>query len=99
MRSALHSAMAGVVLLAPIFAFAQQQGGELQRAQVRDELVSLEHAGYTPGYPASLPAAQDRLSFGSVTDMTRTRVPAVQGSRQAGRAISVSSPQSLYFGL
>lgn len=99
MRSALQSVAASVVLLAPIFAFAQQQGAGLQRAQVREELVSLERAGYAPGYPASLTAAQDRLSVASRTDSTGTRVPAAQGSRQSGRVMSVSSPQTVYFGL
>lgn len=100
MRSTFHTLVASVVLLAPLLASAQQQGAELQRAQVRNELISLEHAGYVPGYPASLAAAQARVSPGAGTDDTAAGYgPSLQGSSQSGRAANMNTAQSVYFGL
>ncbi|WP_025596543.1 DUF4148 domain-containing protein [Burkholderia sp. WSM2230] len=101
MKSTFHAAVATVVLLVPLLATAQQQGSGLQRAQVRDELTSLERAGYTPGYPASLQAAQSRLASGADADTAQGSGygPSAQGSSQAGRAANLSTSQSVYFGL
>lgn len=101
MRSKLLPVFASVALLIPVFASAQQQSANLQRAQVRSELKSLEQAGYTPGYPASLSAAQDRLALGVGTDKADTTGygPSSQGSFQAGHSTNSNTAQSVYFGL
>lgn len=100
MKFAFQTVVASVALLAPLFACAQQQGAELQRAQVRNELISLERAGYAPGYPASLQAAQSRLSPGERADNTAADYgPSLQGTSQSGRAVNVNAAQSVYFGL
>lgn len=49
----------------PAISFAQPTGGPITRAQVREELVQLEHAGYKPSkvhYPADIQAAEARVS-------------------------------------
>ena len=49
----------------PAISFAQPTGGPITRAQVRGELVQLEHAGYKPSkvhYPADIQAAEARVS-------------------------------------
>ncbi len=100
MRSTITVAVASIGLLAPLLACAQEQGAGLQRAQVRNELISLERAGYAPGYPASLPAAEARVSPGVGTDETTAGFgPSMQGSSEAGRAEKPSPAQSIYFGL
>jgi hypothetical protein len=100
MKSALHAVVASLVLVAPVLASAQQPDAPIQRAQVRAELMSLERAGYTPGYPASLPAAEERLA-NSQTPETQAGGygPSLSGSSQAGRAATSSTAQSVYFGL
>ena len=101
MKSALHAVVASLVLVAPVLASAQQPDAPIQRAQVRAELMSLERAGYTPGYPASLPAAEERLAGNSQTPETQAGGygPSLSGSSQAGRAATSSTAQSVYFGL
>lgn len=101
MRTALHAVVFSLFLTAPLVAFAQQSDAGITRAQVRNELISLERAGYTPGYPASLQAAQERLARNPVTAQTQTGDygPSSSGSSQAGRAETLTSAQSVYFGL
>lgn len=101
MKSMIHRVFATVVLLAPLLASAQQSSNGLQRADVRNELTSLERAGYTPGYPASLQAAQARLASNANADTLQGSGygPSVQGSSQAGPAANLSTFQSVYFGL
>jgi hypothetical protein len=100
MKYTFPAALATVALLAPLLAFAQQHRDEQQRADVRGELRSLEEAGYDPGYPASLQAAQGRLAAGAITDTTSNGYgPSVHGSSEAGRPANPSTSQSVYFGL
>ncbi|MFP3566393.1 DUF4148 domain-containing protein [Paraburkholderia sp. SIMBA_030] len=99
MRFAFQTVVASVALLAPLLASAQQQGAELQRAQVRNELISLERAGYAPGYPASLPAAEARLSLEAADKTAAGYGPSLQGSSQSGHAANLNTAQSVYFGL
>ncbi|QTD94580.1 DUF4148 domain-containing protein [Burkholderia anthina] len=54
-------------LLMPLASFAQQPDGPLTRVQVRERIVQLEEAGYTPGtfdphYPEKIQAAQARIA-------------------------------------
>ncbi|AQQ34815.1 TPA: DUF4148 domain-containing protein [Burkholderia cenocepacia] len=63
MKSLVSAVAAAVALSASFGAFAQST---VTRAQVREELVQLENAGYKPGqssphYPADIQAAQARV--------------------------------------
>jgi hypothetical protein len=53
-------------LLVPLASFGQQGDEPLTRAQVREQIVQLEQAGYTPGsfdphYPEKIQAAQAKV--------------------------------------
>ena len=66
MKSLFVALLASVALM-PAIASAQQASGPVTRAQVREQLVQLEKAGYTPGtfdpnYPAQIQAAQARVA-------------------------------------
>ncbi|MEX4005282.1 DUF4148 domain-containing protein [Paraburkholderia sp. EG285A] len=55
------------LLTTPLLAFAQQSGPIITKAQVKEELVQLEQAGYTPSmrsrhYPDDIRAAQARVN-------------------------------------
>lgn len=95
-------------LAAPTFAFAQSNA-PVTRAQVRAELVQLEKAGYNPSedrvnYPQDLQAAQARVNaengttaYGASTAGSSQSGAAV--SQSSGRAaVSMSNPNSVYFG-
>ncbi|MDE1180033.1 DUF4148 domain-containing protein [Paraburkholderia sp.] len=98
MKSTIHLVVASVVLSVPLLASAQQ--ADMQRSHVRNELLSLEQAGYSPSYPASLTAAEVRLSGGAGADQSAGGYGmSVHGSTQAGRATNVNTAQSIYFGL
>jgi len=65
MKKLVCAAVAAAVLAAPAISFAQA-AQPLTRAQVRAELVELEHAGYDPlsseiDYPQNLIAAEQRV--------------------------------------
>lgn len=95
-------ALAAAALIAPSFAFAQSEGGAVTRAQVKQQLVELEQAGYNPtgaqlNYPADLQAAQARVnanqaSYGS----------SPTGTSQSGAGVvpvaATSGPNSIYRG-
>lgn len=83
MKSAIAAAVAVVVLAAPALSFAQQSNAPLTRAQVREQLVQLEKAGYQPGvsspfYPDDIQAAQARV------DAQNAYGSSSNGSSQAG---------------
>lgn len=55
-------------LLTPCLSFGQQANESLTRAQVREQIVELEKAGYTPGsfdphYPEQIQNAQARVGM------------------------------------
>ncbi|RKT20499.1 uncharacterized protein DUF4148 [Paraburkholderia sp. RAU2J] len=68
MKSALLTFTTAITLIVPVVAFAQQTSAPLTRAQVRSELIQIEHAGYNPAerdtstYPADIQAAEARIS-------------------------------------
>ncbi len=83
MKSAIAAAVAVAVLAAPALSFAQQSNAPLTRAQVREQLVQLEKAGYQPGvsspfYPDDIQAAQARV------DAQNAYGSSSNGSSQAG---------------
>ncbi|WP_321931335.1 DUF4148 domain-containing protein [Paraburkholderia guartelaensis] len=66
MKVAVSALSIAVALAAPAIAFAQSNGA-LTRAQVRNQLVQLEKAGYRPGdgdqttYPQQIQQAEARV--------------------------------------
>jgi D-alanine-D-alanine ligase-like ATP-grasp enzyme len=59
-------ALLTAVLIVPAVSFAQTSNGPVTRAEVRAELVQLEHAGYRPAskqihYPDEIQAAEQRV--------------------------------------
>ncbi|WP_250536067.1 DUF4148 domain-containing protein [Caballeronia sp. AZ10_KS36] len=80
---AMQVIAAAALAVAPIVTFAQSADG-ITRAQVRAELVQLEHAGYNPAsdhsqYPKNIEAAVARLHSGDAA-----YGGAVAGASQAG---------------
>lgn len=58
--------LVAALLALPVIANAQQSGSTVTRAQLREELVELERAGYNPGhpspyYPSDLLAAENKV--------------------------------------
>ena len=98
MKSLVSAVVAAVALSASFGAFAQSN---VTRAQVRDELVQLEKAGYTPGlssphYPDDIQAAQARVRAADNTGYGAQPAATVQGGAPAAKA---QSPRdSVYFG-
>lgn len=67
MKSLIKAVAIAAVLAAPVVSFAQSSQQPVTRAQVRGELIQLEHAGYEPSmsndadYPADIQAAERRV--------------------------------------
>jgi hypothetical protein len=91
-------------LAAPTFAFAQSQDSNapVTRAEVRADLVRLEKAGYNPStdrvdYPKNIQAAEARVHAQGDSGYG----PSVAGTSASGSArsnVSMSNPDSVYFG-
>jgi hypothetical protein len=67
MKSLIKAVALALVLAAPVASFAQSNQ-PLTRAQVREQLIQLEKAGYNPAtandydYPANIQAAEARVA-------------------------------------
>jgi hypothetical protein len=67
MKSLIQAVVVAATLAAPVAVFAQSNQ-PLTRAQVREELVQIEKAGYNPArsnpydYPANIQAAEARVA-------------------------------------
>lgn len=86
---------------APAFSFAQASNAPVTRAEVRNELIRLERAGYKPNkvkYPTDIQAAEARVvaQSQSPTMASRDVGGASIGSSQTGRARPANSLGSLY---
>lgn len=107
MNKLISAVVVAAVLAAPAVSFAQSSEQGLTRAQVRAELVELEHAGYNPAsdhvnYPENLQAAEARVTEQKLAsgDTSGYGAPAA-GTSQAGGAVRtapVAPQQSVYFG-
>ncbi|MDN7589542.1 DUF4148 domain-containing protein [Burkholderia seminalis] len=98
MKSLVSAVVAAVALSASFGAFAQST---VTRAQVRNELVQLENAGYKPGlsspyYPADIQAAQARVRGADNSGYGAQRAATVQGGAPAVKP--QSAHDSVYFG-
>ena len=69
MKSLIKAVAIAAVLAAPVASFAQSSQQPVTRAEVRNELIQLERAGYNPAvsndpyYPADVQAAVGRLQI------------------------------------
>lgn len=112
MKSLIKAVAIAAVLAAPVVSFAQSSEQPVTRAEVRGELIQLEHAGYNPSttndanYPADVQAAERRVQAQNPT-MAQTQPAAdtsgygapMSGSTQAGgMAQPVTGTKSVYFG-
>ncbi|AOI75972.1 MULTISPECIES: DUF4148 domain-containing protein [Burkholderia] len=98
MKSLVSAVAAAVALSASFGAFAQST---VTRAQVRNELVQLENAGYKPSqsspyYPADIQAAQARVHG---TDNSGFGSQPAAAAESGAPAVRAQNPRdSVYFG-
>ncbi|MCC8404447.1 DUF4148 domain-containing protein [Paraburkholderia sp. MMS20-SJTN17] len=112
MKSLIKAVAIAAVLAAPVASFAQASQQPVTRAEVRNELIQLEHAGYNPAtsndtnYPADIQAAEQRLQAQNpavaqtqpTADTSGYGAP-MSGSTQAGgMAQPITGQKSVYFG-
>jgi type II secretory pathway pseudopilin PulG len=113
MKSFIKVIAIAAVLAAPVASFAQSSNQPLTRAEVRNQLIQLERAGYNPGqsndtnYPSDIQAAEARVQAQNPA-VAQTQEPAantsgyggvVNGSSQSGGVSQpMSGPKSVYFG-
>ena len=113
MKSLIKAVAIAAVLAAPIASFAQSSEQPVTRADVRNDLIQMEQAGYNPAtsndvtYPADAQAAEHRVQAQNPA-VAQTQEPvadtsgyggATSGSSQAGGVIQpTSGPKSVYFG-
>ncbi|WNC95101.1 DUF4148 domain-containing protein [Paraburkholderia sp. FT54] len=95
MKSLVSAVALASALAAPAVSFAQQSNGPVTRAQVRDELVQLEKAGWrpamgmgnNPNYPAGIQAAEARVA--AQNGVASSYGGAVSGSSASGAPAAV----------
>ncbi|WP_175751628.1 DUF4148 domain-containing protein [Burkholderia ambifaria] len=98
MKSLVSAVAAAVALSASFGAFAQST---VTRAQVRNELVQLEKAGYKPSqssphYPNDLLAAEARVRAADASGYGAQAAPVVQGGAPVVKP--QNARDSVYFG-
>ena len=113
MKSIIKAVAIAAVLAAPVASFAQSSQQPVTRAEVRQDLIQMEQAGYNPAtsndptYPADAQAAEHRVQAQNPA-VAQTQEPvadtsgyggAANGSSQAGGMVQpMSGPKSVYFG-
>ncbi|MFL9963766.1 DUF4148 domain-containing protein [Paraburkholderia sediminicola] len=112
MKSLIKAVAIAAILAAPVAAFAQASQQPVTRADVRNELIQIEQAGYNPAtsndvsYPADVQAAERRVQAQNptvaqthpVADTSGYGAP-MSGSSQAGGMLQpMSGPKGVYFG-
>lgn len=94
MSKLLPTVVVAAILAAPVISFAQSSEQSLTRAQVRAELIELEHAGYKPQNPGEFQAAEGRVNaerrVGSDTSGYGAPVAGTSESGALGRAAQVT---------
>ncbi|WP_206956366.1 DUF4148 domain-containing protein [Trinickia acidisoli] len=106
MKSLVYAMVAASALSIPLVSFAQSSdNGPVTRAQVRQDLINVEQAGYnpsarSPNYPNDIQAAEQRVNEGQGA----TGYGGVAaGSSQSGAPVqlhptNVDGVHSLYYG-
>jgi hypothetical protein len=112
MKSLIKAVAIAAVFATPVAAFAQASQQPVTRADVRNELIQIEQAGYNPAtsndvnYPADVQAAERRVQAQNptvaqtqpVADTSGYGAP-MSGSSQAGGMLQpMSGPKGVYFG-
>jgi hypothetical protein len=112
MKSLIKAVAIAAVFAAPIASFAQASQQPLTRAEVRNELIQWEQAGYNPAvsddtsYPADAQAAERRVqaqnpAFAQTQPVANTSgygAP-MSGSSQSGGVVEpMTGSKAVYFG-
>lgn len=112
MKSLIKAVAIAALITAPVASFAQSSEQPVTRAEVRNQLIQLEQAGYNPAtsndtnYPADLQAAERKVQAENST-VAQTQPTAdtsgygapMSGSSQAGGMMQpMSGPKGVYFG-
>ncbi|KVN39301.1 purine-nucleoside phosphorylase [Burkholderia pyrrocinia] len=100
MKSLVYAVVAATALSASFGAFAQST---VSRAQVRDELVQLEKAGYKPGvsspyYPQDIQAAEAKVNGADSSGYGAQAAPVVRAGSPAAAATTSNPRDSIFFG-
>jgi len=91
MKSLIKAVAIAAVLAAPVASFAQSSQQPVTRAEVRNELIQLEQAGYNPAvsndpnYPADVQAAERRVQAQNPS-VAQTQLPVADTSGYGGVA-------------
>ena len=108
MKSLVYAMIAASALSIPLASYAQSvspNNGPVTRAQVRQDLINVEQAGYRPvgrdpSYPEDIQAAEQRVNaqqgYGGVAAGTSQAGAPVRMER--AQPASSDSQQPLYFG-
>ncbi|SIT51167.1 conserved exported hypothetical protein [Paraburkholderia piptadeniae] len=104
MKSFIKAVAGALVVIAPLVSFAQSNQ-PLTRAQVREELIELEKAGYNPAtadddvnYPADIQAAEARVAaqHAAAQAGATSNGGVAGGTSQSGGPASAADMPSLY---
>ncbi|KDB08293.1 Protein of unknown function DUF4148 [Burkholderia sp. lig30] len=100
MKSLVFAVVAATALSASFGAFAQSN---VSRAQVREELVQLEKAGYQPGaaspyYPEDIQAAEARTQGADTSGYGAQAAPVARAGSPAPVAAVANARDSIFFG-
>jgi hypothetical protein len=111
-RTLIQAAVVAALVAAPALSFAQDQSNAPKtRAEVRQELIQLEQAGYNPAtandstYPSDIQAAEAKVT--QQEGMAQAQLPtadtsgyggASMGTMQSGQPAQLAPSQRIYFG-
>jgi len=112
MKSLFKAVAIAAVLAAPVVSFAQSSQQPVTRAEVRNQLIQLEQAGYSPAtsndsnYPGDIQAAERRVQAQNpavaqtqpAADTSGYGAPASGTSQSGGVVQPMSGPHGVYFG-
>ncbi|MFT4067277.1 DUF4148 domain-containing protein [Paraburkholderia sp.] len=112
MKSLFKAVAIAAALAAPVVSFAQSSQQPVTRAQVRGELIQLEHAGYNPAtsndtnYPGNIQAAEQQVQAQNPTvaqtqpaaDTSGYGAPTSGSSQSGGMMQPMSGAHGVYFG-
>jgi hypothetical protein len=112
-RTLIQAAVVAALAAVPALSFAQaQDNGPVTRAEVKNQLIQLEQAGYNPAtandatYPADIQAAEARVNQQQGLAQAQTPAaetsgygPSTSGTTQSGQPGPTMRPAgSVYFG-
>lgn len=112
MKSLIKAVAIAAVLAAPLASFAQSSQQPVSRADVRNELIQWEQAGYNPAtsndmnYPADAQAAERRVEAQNpalaqtepVANTSGYGAPMSGSSQSGGMVQPTTGAKSVYFG-